>query len=302
MKSKWIAVSSMSWALGAMAGQAAAHDPLLAPIEPEYAARWLGAETPIKVYGNSYIVGFSGLSVGLIKTSQGLILVDGALPQAVPAIEANVRALGFKVSDIKLILSTEPHYDHAGGLAALARDSGATVLAIAPAAEALRRGRPGQDDPQLGDLVPFPGVAKLRAVKDGEVIRLGDVAVTARATPGHTAGSMSWTWTSCERRDCKAVVFGSSLNPVSSDGYRFSDPKNAGVVASFRRSFDVVRGLKCDVLITAHPDQSGGDAKLARARRGEKPNPFVDPGACRAYADRYAARLDKRLAKEKAER
>jgi metallo-beta-lactamase class B len=124
--------------------------------------------------------------------------------------------------------------------------------------------------------------------------------VTAHATPGHTAGSMSWTWTSCERRVCKAVVFGSSLNPVSSDGYRFSDPKNAPVVADFRRSLATMRGLKCDVLISAHPDQSGGDERLARARRGEKPNPFLDPGACRAYADRYAARLDKRLADERA--
>lgn len=302
MKSKWITGLGIIGALVAMAVPAAAHDPLLAPIQPEYAARWLGAEAPIRVYGNSYIVGFSGLSVGLIKTSQGLILVDAALPQAVPAVEANIKALGFKVTDIKLILSTEPHYDHAGGLAALARDSGATVVASAPAAQALRRGRPGSDDPQLADLVPFPAVTKLRVVKDGEVVRLGDVAVTARATPGHTAGSMSWTWTSCERRDCKAIVFGSSLNPVSSDGYRFSDPKNAGVVAGLRRSLETMRGLKCDVLITAHPDQSGGDQRLARARRGEKPNPFVDPGACGAYADRYAARLDKRLATEKAER
>jgi metallo-beta-lactamase class B len=282
-----------------MAGAAVAHDPLLAPIEPEYAARWLKPEAPIKVYGNSYIAGFGGLSVGLIKTSQGLIVIDAALPQAVPAIEANIRALGFKVSDIRLILSTEPHYDHAGGLAALARASGATVVASAPAAEALRRGRPGADDPQLRDLVPFPSVSRLRTVKDGEVIRLGDVAVTAHATPGHTAGSMSWTWTSCERRVCKAVVFGSSLNPVSSDGYRFSDPKNAPVVAGFRRSLATMRGLKCDVLISAHPDQSGGDERLARARRGEKPNPFLDPGACRAYADRYAARLEKRLADER---
>lgn len=302
MNTKWIAGLGATGALMTVSGPAAAHDPLLAPIEPAYAARWLGSEAPIRVYGNSYVVGFSGLSVGLIRTSQGLILVDAALPQAVPAIEANIKALGFKVTDIKLILSTEPHYDHAGGLAALARASGATVVAGAPAAQALRRGRPGDDDPQRADLVPFPAVTKLRVVKDGEVIRLGDVAVTARATPGHTAGSMSWTWTSCERRDCKAVVFGSSLNPVSSDGYQFSDPKNAGVVASFRRSFDVMRGLKCDVLISAHPDQSGGDQRLARARRAEKPNPFVDPGACRAYADRYAARLDARLAKERADK
>jgi metallo-beta-lactamase class B len=135
-------------------------------------------------------------------------------------------------------------------------------------------------------------------VRDGAVLRLGDTAVTARATPGHTAGSMSWTWRSCEGRACLRMVFASSLNPVSADGYRFSDPRHRAVVAAFRRTFRVVRALPCDILLTAHPDQSGGDAKLAQLRQRPAPNPFVDPGACRAYADKAAALLDARLAKE----
>src|ERR1700761_1303501 len=115
-------------------------DPLLRPIAPDYAKRWLAPQAPLRVYGNSYMVGFGGLSVGLIKTDAGLILIDGALPQSVGEVEANIRQLGFDPRQIRYILSTEPHYDHASGIAALARDSGATVIASVPAAKVLRQG------------------------------------------------------------------------------------------------------------------------------------------------------------------
>ena len=216
-----------------------------------------------------------------------------------PSIEANIRRLGFRVSDIKLILSTEPHFDHASGLAALARDSGAIVVASAPAAQVLRAGRSGADDPQAGSLAAFPAVKRIRVVKDGQLLRLGSTVVTAHATPGHTAGSMSWTWQSCEDGKCLAMVFASSLNPIAADGYRFSDPRHRSTVAAFRRTFNVVRALPCDILLTAHPDQSGGDVKFAEFRRSPRPNPFIDPHACRAYADTLEAALDARLAKEK---
>ncbi len=281
---------------------ASTDDPLLRPIAASYAARWLTPQEPIHVHGNSYLVGFAGLNVGLIRTDAGLILIDGALPQAVSTVEANIRRLGFRVKDIKLILSTEPHFDHAGGLAALARDSGATVVASASAAEVLRAGRSAADDPQAGSLAAFPAVKRLRVVRDGQSLRLGDTIVTAHATPGHTAGSMSWTWQSCEDGKCLAMVFASSLNPISADGYRFSDLRHRSMVAAFRRTFDVVRALPCDLLLTPHPDQSGGDVKFAQFQRSPRPNPFVDPQACRAYADKHEALLDARLAEEEAER
>src|SRR4051812_24106292 len=110
---------------GAFAQQSA--DPLTAPIAADHAQRWLGEEAPVRLFGNSWLVGFSGLNVGLIRTSAGLVLIDAEVPQSVPMLEAHVRALGLKITDIKYILSTEPHWDHAGGLAALSRDSGATV-------------------------------------------------------------------------------------------------------------------------------------------------------------------------------
>jgi metallo-beta-lactamase class B len=273
-------------------------DPLTRPIAPEAAAKWIGPQAPMRVYGNTYLVGFQGMNVGLIDTGKGLILIDGAVPQSVRALEANLRTLGFRIQDVKLILSTEPHFDHAGGLAALARDSGATVLAGGWAVTVLKQGKSTPDDPQAAWLEAFPAVSRVRAVKDGQVIRLGNVAVTARATPGHTPGSMSWTWRSCEGRACKTVVFGSSINPVAADGYRFT--RHPEVVASFRASHARFRALPCDILFSAHPDNSGGVEKYARFAKGVRPNPYVDPGACRAYAARSERALAERLAEEKA--
>lgn len=291
----------MSLALATSTGaQSPTDDPLLRPIEPESARRWLTPQPPTRIHGNSWLIGFGGLNVGLISTKAGLILIDGALPQGVASIEANIRKLGYSLTDVKLILSTEPHYDHAGGLAALVRDSGATVVASRPAADVLRAGRSGADDPQAAWLAPFPAVQRLRTVRDGEKIKLGDTVVSAVATPGHTAGSMSWTWKSCEKKACVDIVFASSLNPVAAPGYRFSDPANRATVSAFRQSFAKLRGLRCDLLFSAHPNQSGGDVKMERFQHEPAPNPFIDPAACRAYADKHAALLDKRLADEAA--
>jgi metallo-beta-lactamase class B len=277
-------------------------DPLLHPIEPVAASRWLVKQPPLHVYGNTYLVGFAGLNVGLIKTPAGLILIDGALPQGVRTIEANIRALGFSVRDIRYILSTEPHFDHASGIGALARDAHAVVVAGMAAVPALETGRPTPDDPQAGYRAHYHGVGRVRGVRGGDRISLGGVAVTAVATPGHTPGSTSWTWQSCESGNCRTVVFSASLNPISADGFRFTDPAHQQALEDFRRSFATMAALPCDILITAHPDQSGGDEKATRLRAGAVPNPFVDAGACRAYSARFEALFDKRIADEKAGR
>ncbi|QNA87015.1 subclass B3 metallo-beta-lactamase [Sphingomonas sp. So64.6b] len=292
--------ASVAGAIMLLAGVGSAHgdDPLTRPIAPESAKRWLGPQVPTRIYGNSYLVGFADLNVALIRTSAGLVLIDAGVPQGVAAVEANIRRLGFRVKDVKYILSTEPHFDHAGGLAALARDSGATVVASVAAAAALRRGTIGPDDPQFGLVVDFPGVTRVRAVADGEKLTLGNTVITAIATPGHTAGSMSWTWRSCERRKCLNMVFGSSLNPASADDYRYTDPAHAFVIAGFRRSFAVMRKLPCDILFSAHPSQSGGDEKFTALRKRPVPNPFIDRGACRTVATKFETLLNARIAKE----
>ncbi|WP_066781085.1 subclass B3 metallo-beta-lactamase [Sphingomonas sp. CCH5-D11] len=286
-------VISASAALLCTAAAQGQDDPLTRPLAVARESTWLAPRPPIRVFGNSYLVGFGGLSVALIDTGKGLILIDGALPQAAPAILANVSRLGFRPRDIKYILSTEPHFDHAGGIAALARDTDATVVASARGAEGLRTGRLAADDPQLGYDSRFPAVtpdlATVRAMGDGEVLRLGNVAITARATPGHTAGSMSWGWQSCEGKNCKSLVFASSLNPVSADGYRYTSAAGETVVAGFRRSHEVMRTIPCDILISAHADQDGATERF-----------LTRPGACRAYGTASERALARRLTAEAA--
>jgi metallo-beta-lactamase class B len=284
------AINLLAWLAAASGASVPAVDPLTQPITTSRSAEWLAPASPEKIYGNSYLVGFGGMSVALIDTGAGLVLVDGALPQAAPAILANVRQLGFDPKDIKFILSTEPHFDHAGGLAALARDTGATVVASVRGAEGLRSGRHASDDPQLAYGGNWPAVSTpMRVMADGEVLTLGKVGITARATPGHTMGSMSWSWQACEGASCKAIVFASSLNPVSADEYKFSSAAGAPFVAGFAQSYRTMDALACDILISAHPDNAGEGRYNAK------------PGACRAYAERSRNALAKRLAAEKAE-
>jgi len=262
-------------------------DPLTRPMEVERAKEWLAPLPPEKIFGGSYLVGFAGLSVALIDTGAGLVLVDGALPQAAPAILENVRSLGFDPKDIKFILSTEPHYDHSGGLAALARDTGATVIASARGADGLRAGALLEDDPQLAYGGVWPRVTQVRVVEDGEVIQLGHTAITAHATPGHTMGSMSWSWQACEVQVCKAIVFASSLNPVSAAGYRYTAPSSTAIVRGFMASHRLVDGLPCDILISAHPDNAGEGRYNDRL------------GACRRYVERSRRLLANRLEAER---
>jgi len=278
------------WMAGTVnaAAEPAADDPLTRPMAVERAKEWLAPVPPERIFGKTWLVGFGGLSVALIDTVDGLVLVDGALPQAAPAILANVRAAGFDPGDIKYILSTEPHWDHGGGFAALARDTGATVVASARGAQGLRAGALAADDPQLAYGGTWPAVTtRVRVVKDGEVLDLGDTQITAHATPGHTMGSMSWSWNACEGGTCKQIVFASSLNPVSADGYRYTSPAGKPFVAGFGKSYRIMDTLKCDVLISAHPDNAG------EGRFNDK------PGACRAYVERSRGMLEKRLAAEK---
>jgi len=284
-----IRIAAMFSASFAAAVQTHVADPLTQPIAASRAPEWLAPRPPLRVYGNTYLVGFGGLSVALIDSGAGLILIDGALPQAAPMILANVARLGFDPRDIKFILSTEPHFDHAGGLAALARDTGATVIASPRGSEGLRSGRLAADDPQLGYDSRFPPVAAVRIFRDRETLRLGNVVVTARATPGHTAGSMSWSWQSCEDRQCRSIVFAASLNPVSADGYRFTARSNRRVVDAFHRSYRVMENLPCNILITAHPSQGHVGARYS-----------TEEGSCSAYAAASRRLLATRLANERA--
>ncbi|MNT16245.1 Metallo-beta-lactamase L1 precursor [compost metagenome] len=163
-------------------------------------------------------------------------------------------------------------------------------------AAALRTGQADAHDPQAASVRAHPPVPNARGIGDGETVRLGRTAVKAVFTPGHTPGSVSWTWKSCEGEACVDVVFASSLNAVASEPFTYRAHPEA--TAALRVSIDRMEALPCDLLISAHPDNSGGDVKIAALQAGATPNPFLDPSACRAYAERARGRLQARLDRE----
>jgi metallo-beta-lactamase class B len=186
-------------------------------------AKWNEPQTPFQVYGDTYYVGPHGLTVILIASNHGLVLIDGALAESAPAIAEGIKTLGFNLKDVKLILTTHIHMDHAGGIADLQKLTGARVLGSPWSAEVLKAGGVAKDDPQFGTIRGIQPVAKVGTVKDGETVKVGPIAVTAHFTPGHTPGGVSWTWKSCEGDRCYAMVYADTVTAVSREGYKFAD-------------------------------------------------------------------------------
>lgn len=271
------------------------------PSKCESCDEWNQPREPFKVFGNTYYVGTAGVSAVLIASEAGHILVDAGLPQSVPLIDAAIRKLGFRIDDIKLIANGHAHYDHAGGISAIQRFTGAKVAAGAAGVRALIEGKPTLDDPQAGfSNNGFPAIANVQGVRDGEVLRVGELAITAHLTPGHTPGSTTWTWRSCEAGRCLDVVYADSISAVSAPGFRFTgDATRPSLVESFRTSIATVAQLPCDIMLGAHPFVWDLDGKLKR--RAESPssaNPFIDARACRALAATAAKGLEERIAEE----
>lgn len=276
------------------------------PVVCDSCPGWNAPHEPFAIFGNTYFVGPADLSALLVVTSDGLVLVDGALPQSAPVIDRNIRALGFKTTDVKFILTSHAHYDHVGGIGALQRYTGATVLASASTAKALAQGYPTADDPQFEGVKRdgFPVAANVRVVADKEAITIGGVAFTPQYTPGHTPGATSWTWDACEGARCLHMVYGDSLTAISNKTYRYTGGgEQPNVVDRFRASIARMASLPCDILVTTHPSASNFAGKLkTRTEKGLKPgapgDPFIEPGACKAYAERATKGLDERVRRE----
>jgi metallo-beta-lactamase class B len=252
----------------------------------------------VRIYGNTYFVGVHGLSSILITSPRGHILIDGDLPESAAKIATSIRALGFRVEDVRLILNSHVHFDHAGGIAALQSLSGAQVAASAASAKVLRAGHSGADDPQFAQARSFARVAQVKVITDGETLRVGTLAVTAHLTPGHTAGGTSWTWQSCESGRCLSIAYVDSLTAVSDATFRFAHSTSyPNVLGDFEHSFATVSALPCDILLTPHPDASGLWQRLERRERGDT-DALVDRAACRDLAAGARRQLAARLASE----
>jgi metallo-beta-lactamase class B len=263
-------------------------------------AEWNAPAAPVRLFGNAYYVGTRGLSAILLTSSAGHILLDAGLPESASQIFASIRALGFRVEDIKLLVNSHAHYDHAGGLAALQRASRAVVAAREPSAVTLRRGSSGPDDPQYGIALSFPSVSDVRLIGNGDTLRVGPIMLTAHATAGHTPGGTTWSWSSCDDGQCLDFVYADSQTPVSADGFSFTRSATYPLaVQDFERGFGVLERLPCDVLVTPHPDASRLWERLEARARGI-PDALRDPEACRRYAANARQRLARRIAAEAA--
>ena len=266
------------------------------PYVCERCNEWNEPQEPFRVHGNTWYVGTDGLSSFLVETDDGLILIDGGLPQSAALIDANIRAIGFDPLDIKAILVSHAHFDHSGGVAALQRLSRPNVYTSEAGVATLTSGRLLEDDPQYAadsDEGSFPAISNVTAVGDGEFVSVGSVNVKANYTPGHTLGSVTWTWESCALNTCLDVVYADSLTAVSAVGFSFAA---SGAANHMVESAGKIADLKCDILLSPHPFFFGMYDKLERRDDG---NPFVNSLACTFYAESALDWLEQRLQSEK---
>jgi metallo-beta-lactamase class B len=250
---------------------------------------WSDAAPPARIFGNTYYVGTCGISVVLVTSPEGHVLIDGATAEAVPSILANIRTLGFDPRDVRLIIGSHEHIDHMGGFAALKAATGARLLVSAAARKVVETGKVDPADPQSGVIADMTPVAVDGTLAD-LIFKFEPLMLTAHATHGHTSGGTSWSWESCEGKNCVAFAYVDSLTAVSRDDYRFTDHPER--VAPFRETFVVVEKMPCDILVTPHPGVSDLFQRLAGAE------PLTDANACRRLADAMKKRLDDRLAQE----
>jgi metallo-beta-lactamase class B len=259
------------------------------------AGHWNETYPPFKVIGNIYYVGTAGVSAWLITSPKGHILIDGILAQSVPQIIANVKTLGFDIRDVKFLLNSHAHVDHAAGLAGLQRASGARMVASAADTPILEAGDISFG-PSAG--MRFPPIRVDRVVGNGNTVRLGGVTMTAHLTPGHTPGCTSWTMP-VKGPDgvphtaffhCSSTVAGQTLVPESWPG----------MVAAYRGTFAKVRTMKADVFLANHENFFDLAVKRARQKAGDA-NAFVDAGELQRFNNTMEAAFETELARQKAD-
>ena len=235
---------------------------------------------PHKIIGNIYYVGTRTLSSFLIVTPQGNILMDSTYERNVPVIQKSVTDLGFKFSDIKILLGNHAHADHMEGDAAVKQLTGAEVIAMAEDVPALKAMKPGGKEHPVD-----------RIIHDGDKVTLGGQTLTAHLTAGHTRGCTTWTTTEQEGGRSYNVMFGCSLRPPA--------VVTPAIEAEFNRSFPLVRSLPCDVQLGDHGAQYNMQAKYAKLKSGG-PNPFIEPATCAQEADLGEAMMHALLDEQKA--
>jgi metallo-beta-lactamase class B len=251
-------------------------------------------EPPVEIAPGVYFVGASDVASYAIDTGDGLILIDGGYADTAPQILANLRTLGFEPSDVRILLNTHAHFDHAAGLAALKEATGAELYASPADAALLRAG--GRGDFFLRDFFRYPAVSVDRELRDGETITLGSATLTAHFTPGHTKGCTSWTFpvTMHDGSVQQALVI-CSLSTLS---YDFTDnPAYPNIVSDYRRTYETLSALPCDVFLGAHGRWFDLPGRRLRVAAGDR-NAFVAPEECSAFLAESRAAFEAEAARQ----
>ena len=255
-------------------------------------SNWTAPTKPFHVIDNVYYVGTEGISAWIIRTPKGLILLDVGMPDAAPLVEENIKALGFKLSDVKILLNSHAHIDHAGGLAKLKADTGAMLIASAGDRYALEKGvYEGSEDVHLLD---FPAGKVDRLIGDGETVELGGVKLTAVLAPGHTKGCTGYSLPVTDRGVTHQVFFFCSASVAAN---RLApNPQYPGIVDDYKRTFAKLKTIKADVLLAPHAEQF--DLVAKRAKLDGPVNPFVREGELQALTQNMEADFTVQLAKQ----
>lgn len=234
---------------------------------------WNKPVEPFKIIGNVYYVGVTEITSFLITTPQGHILIDGGFAETAPIIKANIAKLGFKIEDVKILLNTQAHYDHAAGLAELKRSTDAKILASSLDKILLENG--GKSDFAFGDTYSYEPVKVDKIIKDGEKIKLGNISLKTIFTPGHTKGCTSfWLEVKENGKKYNVVFVGSTTAP----GYKLVGNENyPNIISDYEKTFIILKKLNPDVFLASHGNFFDLLGKIEKLRQGKSPNPFIDP-------------------------
>ncbi len=260
---------------------------------------WLKPYPAFTIAGNLHWVGSKDLASYLITTPQGHILINSSLVANVPMIRTSVEQLGFKFTDIKILLLSHSHWDHAAGSAPLKEQSGAALYVMDADVAVVESG--GRSDffygTSPGSLYPPAKVDRI--LHDGEEVKLGGSTLVAHLTPGHTPGCTTWTMTVTDAgKKLNAVIIGS---PNANNGYQLvNNPRYPAIADDFAKTFRVLKSLPCDLFLGAHGAYFDMIAKHAKQKPGA-PNPFIDPAGYHAYIANREAAVTTELAKQRAE-
>ena len=256
---------------------------------------WNEPFPPHKVIGNVYYVGTKGLASYLITTPEGHILINSSLETSVPLIRASVEKLGFKFSDVKILLISHAHYDHCAGSAAIKELTGAKYMVMDSDVPEIEAGGKGNFNYTAANTMYKP-VKVDRVLHDGDQVELGDAVLVAHKTPGHTKGCTTWTMKARDAgKTYDVVVVGS---PNVNAGYKLvGNALYPQIAEDYEKTFKVLNSLPIDVFLGAHGNYYGMEAKVARMKDGS-PNPFIDPAGYKSYITEREQAFRRELAKQ----